>query len=421
MEIKEKLQEGICTDYLSDLEGGFLRMRLSHKCNCVCEFCYQQHWNDEEQNAEMDPKWIYEYCKPLYSRVKTVFVGGGELTVAKEGYNFCKFLAENYPQTNVLTESNGLLYNEKWQELAVNNLFSAHFSLNAACGETYEEAVWKEGGGKAYQKISTNIKNLTNKYISNGLSAFAPSVSMVVNSKSAKDIYNFIKLALEWRLRGILFYFDHREGSYGGQGFTHPETIEPVLKQLMEIERVLSKKFFIYFRLWLPLNSSQRLQDEVENIPIDVLRKKYEELLFLAKDRDIIKEYEERQKLRRERNKKTYTLDEDIYPTLHKKNIINEKKEKVNVCAIAWHGLDLFATGRLDICAWLNQPLLNIKECIIDEKVDWVKVINNKTCQNLRKNMLQNDFSYCMDCCPLNPKNPHLNDVHKYGLERKTP
>lgn len=412
------------TDCLADLEGGFLRMRVSHQCNCKCEFCYQNDWSATDYNAQIPNEWLYDYCTPLYGRVKTILTGGGEITFAKEGYNFCKFLAENYPQTNVLTESNGILYNEKWQNLAVESLFMQHFSLNAACGEIYEKAVWKDGGKAVYSKVLSNITALAKKWQDAGMSCFTPSISMVVNKNSVSDIYDFIKLALKLKLKGTFFYFDHREGSVGGASFVNPEIMENALKTLMKIERILAKKFNVYFRLWLPMNVTQKLQAEVEAIPIEELKEEFAELLELAKDRDMVKEWEERNKLRQERGKKTLSIKEDYFPALYSEDKLLSDGSCKTLCMAPHKSLDIFANGKINLCGWVMVGvggMANLYDYVKNNTIDWVNVLNLPIYQDMRSQVLKDNFSYCMDCCPLHPKNPHLNDIMKYGLGRETP
>lgn len=413
--------QAVNTDYLSDLEGGFLRVRVSHQCNCKCEFCYQEGWSDADQNASIPKKWLYDYCTPLYGRVKTILTGGGEITHAKEGYNFCKFLAEKYPQTNVFTESNGILYDEKWQDLAVKGLFFQHFSLNAACPETYETAVWEKGGKNIYSKIFNNIVNMCKKWGAQGMGCFNPSVSMVVNQKSACDVYDFVKLSLQLKLKAAWFYFDHREGSVGGSAFVHPEIMEPALKTLMKMERVLAKKFNVYFRLWLPMNSTQKLQTEVEAIPIEELKKEFAELLELANDRDMLKEWEERNEFRKKHNKKTLSVEEDYFPTLHTFEKVLADGTCKRTCMAPHRLIDIFANGRLDLCSWMKKPMLKLQDFVKNDTINWAEVLNQPLYRDVRAKALKDDFYYCMDCCPLHPKNPHLNDTMKYGLGRKTP
>lgn len=411
-----KPQEDLyCNDYISDLEGGFLRMRVTHKCNCRCEWCAQKFWPQEVQEATQDPKWLYEYCRPLYGRVNTILTGGGEITFAKEGYNFVKFLADNYPQTNILTESNGILYDEKWQNLAIENLNMQHFSLNASNPEDYTNSVWKEGGAAIYNKALGNIKSLAYKWSEAGMPYFAPSISMVVTSKNAHDVYNFAKLGLELGLKGCGYYFEQAEGSLNGTSFKNPQIMEPALKTLMELERVLAKKFFITFRLWLPLNSTQKLQAEVDSTPIEELNEKHKEILELAKGRDIYKEWELRNEARKLKGKKLLTIEEDLQPSLHNECRILPNGKQKKMCFAPYKSFDVMADGTIILCGWVDWEI-NLKDYIVNDKVDWANLLNHPVYQDMRKKVLQDDYSRCMDCCPLHPKNPHLNDFLDINL-----
>ena len=403
--------------YISDLEDGFLRMRLTHKCNCKCEWCVQQMWPQDMQDATMDTKWIYEYCRPLYGRVKTILASGGEITLAREGYNFCKFLADEYPHTNILTESNGILYDEKWQELAIKNLNMTHFSLNASNAETYTKSVRQEGGSVIFDKVLGNIKSLTKKWKDAGMYYFTPSVSMVVSSKNAYDVYNFVKLGLNLGLKLSGFYFEQSEGSLCGTGFKYPEIMEPALKTLMELERVLAKKYVISFRLWLPLNCTQKLQAEVDSIPIEQLQEKYKEILELAKDRDIYKEWELRNKARKAKGKKILTIEEDLQPSLHNECRTLPDGTCKQMCFAPYKSFDVMADGTIILCGWVDWEI-NLNDYIVNDSVNWAQLLNHPVYQDMRKKVLSDDYSRCMDCCPLHPKNPHLNNFLDINLGR---
>lgn len=404
------------TNTLADLEDGLFRIRTNHTCNCRCKFCGQLDWPEEMQNAVMPKEWLYNYFVPLYNRAKIIQLTGGEITCKNDVFDFYKYLTEIAPRTTILLESNGILFDEKWQDLAVKNLDLEHFSLNAACGETYKEGVWEQGGELIYNKILENIKSCCKKWDEAGLSPFKPAVSMVITHETAKDVYNFIKLSLELGIKGCVFYFSMYEGA-GKEDFTYPEILGPKLKMLMEIEKVLANKFPLIFRLRLPMTATLKYQKEVDETPVEVLNEKYSELVELAKDRNLVKEWNFRNEIRAKHGKKLLTFEEEYMTCTHTEEFCLSDGTKRNVCFAPFKELDIMADGTMLVCGWTNWEI-NIKDFIQNNTIDWAKALNNPNFQDLRNKALNYDFSRCMKYCPMHPCNPHLNNFDKYGLRK---
>jgi hypothetical protein len=153
------------------------------------------------------------------------------------------------------------------------------------------------------------------------LEVFAPDVSMVINADTACDVRDFVKYALATGLSHVGFFFDYTENDMSSDCFGRPETSRPALRELMKIERVLARKFFVSFRLWIPLRESERMQSEVEAIPLAALREEYADLLALADNRSMQAEYDARQRIRREQGKKPFTFDEDWSATVRQTKV----------------------------------------------------------------------------------------------------
>ena len=141
--------ENECTDeeLFSDLEGGILRLRITNRCPGRCDFCGQLAWSEEERNREMDPRWYFEYLKPIYNKLAQILITGGDAFYSKHSYEYMQFLCNDYPHINIITESDGLTFNEKYRQLAMENLFMTHFSLNASNEDTFIKGCWTSVGG----------------------------------------------------------------------------------------------------------------------------------------------------------------------------------------------------------------------------------------------------------------------------------
>ena len=375
---------------------GMVRIRITNKCPGKCDFCGQLNWTKSAQQKEMNPKWYMEYLKPLYPTLKTVLITGGDAFFASSSYEYMKMLSDEYRHITIFTESNGLTFTEKFQKLACENLFSTHFSLNASNSDTYVRGCWSSmGGDRAYQKCIDNVRNYVELLKRVDRINFAPNISMVINSRNADDVVNFIKMALEMDMSYVIFFFDYQENDMNGDFFSNPEVMRPVLKKLLEIELLLKGKFYIQFRLWVPLKELDLAEEEIRNIPICKLEEKYSDIYKLAMGRSVEGEHNKRNLIRKNCGKKELTMDEDFNLTL-KTACVNEKR----VCAAGWNALDLYPDGRLDFCGW-HIPTLYFPNFIKNNRVDWDEIINSKEFAIYRNNMLKGDYSGCMSCCPI--------------------
>lgn len=407
-------------DCKTELDGGLLRVRITNACNAKCRYCGVRLGFGAEVNHAMEPSWYYELCKPLYEKISIVLITGGDAFFAKESYNYMKFLSENFPKITIMTESNGIAFNEKFQNLACENLFKAHFSINASNAEIFAKSCWDADDGETAKKmfplIIRNIKNYLTKLEAENKLCFAPDLSMVINKDNADDILNFVELALELHAGFLVFFFDYTENDMSSDFFTNPEITRPAMKTLMELERVLAEKLLIYFRLWVPVKEMAALQQEVEAIPIDELNKKYEKILQLAENRNILSEWRERNKIRRELGKNELAIVDDFSPTLHLKKLDDRE-----ICFAPWNEIDLYPNGRMDFCGWFEETL-NIKNFIQSDGeknfVDWEKVLNSFQYASARKRILNDDFRGCQVCCPMNSIKSPVEPVTKYNIDR---
>lgn len=401
---------------------GLLRIRITNACNAKCRYCGVRLTFGEEVSHAMEPSWLYEIFKPLYDKATVILITGGDAFFAKESYNFMNFLSENFPKITVMTESNGIAFNEKFQELACKNLFKAHFSLNASNAEVFAKSCWDGDDSatarKIFPLIIRNLKSYLTKLEAEDKLCFAPDLSMVINRDNADDILNFVELALELRAGFVVFFFDYTENDMTSEYFTNPEISRPALKTLMELERVLAERFIIYFRLWIPTKEAAAIQQEVEATPIEELNRKYAKFLELTKDRSIIAEFEKRNAIRRACGKTELTFVDDFSPTLHLKQ--NADRE---ICFAPWNGIDLYPNGRADFCCWL-QANVNLKDYLQRDKtgrefLNWDDILNSFEYASARYRILRDDFRGCQVCCPLNSVTSPIEPLTKFNIDRR--
>ena len=407
----------------SEFDNGLLRIRITNACNAKCRYCGVRLGFGEEQYHAMDAAWLYEICKPLYSNTGVLLITGGDAFFAKESYRFMKFLSENYPKMTIMTESNGIAFNEKFQDLACENLFHIHISLNASNVDTYAKSCWdaddSDNAKKMYALILRNIKNYIDKLQAEDKICFAPDYSMVINKDNYFDVENFIELALKLHAPFTMFFFDYIENNMTSEYFTNSETSRAALRTLMELERVLAGKFFIYFRLWIPTKEAEIVQKEVESTPIEILNAKHAKILELAKNRSMLDEFNKRNEIRRANGKRELTMVEDFTPTLHLKQ--NTEKE---LCSAPWDGVDVMPNGMINFCCFFEHTL-NIQNFIRKDKngkefVNWDEILNSFEYASVRYRILRDDFRGCQVGCPFNSVTSPIEAPTKYNFDRKT-
>lgn len=390
----------------SDMEGGLLRVRITNKCPGKCRYCGLLSWSEEERRLSMDSKWLYDYLQPLYEKVDEILITGGDPFVAPESYNYMRFLSDNYPQTTIITESNGLPFGKEFQKLAAENLFLTHFSLNASNEEVFCRGCWPgEDGRTAYRKILNNITDYIELLDKNGLMDFAPDYSMVINKDTADDVADFVAKVLQLGCVSINMYFDYTESSMSDDYFGEPDTSRRALKTLLELEKLLEGKMHLGFRLWVPLKELELAERTGYEHDIAVLEKKYEVIHKLSQGRSFIKENERRNKIRQERGKKTLSLEKELTPSLRKIGIGGKK-----VCFAPWKEIDIYPSGRIDFCGWTAETL-NIRDFICDEEVDWERLLNSPEYKAGRKGVFEGTYSGCMECCPMIMRNERTRYV----------
>ena len=397
----------------TDLEGGILRIRITNACNAKCRYCGVRLGFGSEKEHAMEPAWYYELCKPLYEKVNIILITGGDAFIAGESYNYMKFMCENYPGITLMTESNGIAFDDRFRRLAAEYLFKTHFSINASTAEIFDQSCWEgPGGDTVYPRLMENIETYIELLKKEDKLCFAPSMSMVINHDNYQDVREFTRMALRHHSWYICFFFDYTENDMSGDYFGRPAEMRPVLKEMMEIERVLAGRVMFYFRLWIPGKEAAPLQAEVEEERLEDLEERYRDLLELSEGRSVEGEFRARNEWRRRMGKKELAFSEDFAPTVRL-----EERGGRSMCFAPWGELDLYPNGRMDFCGWF-EPTLDLRDYLREGTVDWEAALNSYEYMAARKRILHGNFRGCQNCCPMNSvKNP-IVAVHQYGRDR---
>ena len=154
-------------DCTTKLNRGLLRIRITNACNAKCRYCGVRCTFGEEVNHAMIPSWYYDLCRPIYDNIGIVLITGGDAFFAKESFNYMRFMSDNFPRITLMTESNGIAFNEKFQTLALQNLFKTHFSINASNADVFAKSCWDRDDGNSARRIFPimlrNIKSYVDK------------------------------------------------------------------------------------------------------------------------------------------------------------------------------------------------------------------------------------------------------------------
>lgn len=397
----------------STLQDGFLRLRITHKCNAKCRFCGLTHVSRHHKKS-VDNIVLYDYLKPLYSQIKTLLLTGGDPLVHDESFAFCQFISKNYPHITIFLETNGIAFTRKWQELASENLMKVHISLNASNEAVFRKGCWEgDAGSKAFYRIRKNIEDYMIHLKEKGLEVFSPDVSMVINKDTAGDVREFVKYALSMGLNYCVFFFDRTEIDIDKDYFSQPEIFRPALYEMMKLERVLAEKFFLRYTLYIPLKEVALMQDKVEEISIDDLMGEYSDIVALASKRSMKLEYEVGQAARQRVGKRGFRYEESLSATLRQ-----EHPKSVSVCGSPFRLLDVFPDGEYECCGWILPPRFKIAAYVTNNEFDWESAYNNIEMRFTRQKMLEGCYSFCMKCCPRNPTHLDVCDLHRHRVDR---
>ncbi len=396
-------------ELLADLQDGFIRLRVTNSCNARCRYCGVINYFGEEKDHEMDKKWLFETCKPLYSKIRYMLLTGGDPNITAHSYDFMKYISEEFPHITIKNETNGIAFDKKYQELFANNLHKVHVSVNASNVDLYCKSCWEEGR-LAYEKFMTNLSDYVNLLRERNQLCFAPDLSMVINHDNYFDVEEFVKLALKLHATGITLYFDYTENDMNAPFFSQPDIMRPALRVMMELERVLADKVMLGFRLWVPIKELEQMEDEVNALSDSALNEKYKDIVALAKDRSILGDYSARNALRKSMGKPELTFEEDTSATIRL-----EERCGRNLCFAPWGELDLYPNGRIDFCGWYA-PTQNLN-VFFDENgsLDWDEVINSYEYMRARKKILNHEYDECLTCCPMNDVANPIVDMYKYS------
>ena len=372
-----------------------LQLMFNNDCNCRCKFCFAEGATTKDLKM-MSQEMLYEDLKPLYPKTSNIVPTDGEITFHKEGYEYLSYLNKNYPAINIFVETNGIAFNEKWQNLAAENLMRVNFSLNAINDEYFKKTVWEKDG--VHDVVMNNLRNYIKLLDEKGLGLFRPSVSCVINSTNYETVDEFVKKAIEMKIQCINFFVDAAENNlYDKENpIKDMEGFKSALIKLMEIERIIDGKVFLGYKLFFPSADLYEIEKRIQIEDINVLRAKYPEISALTDNlMDLKSVYLEKTKIRNQKGKKPYSYYEELSNvTFHQ----FEQNQKM-ICKNPWNHIRLMPNGKASVCSWRPYDL-DINCFRKNNKIDWKAFFNDYKHRMMRKNFKKGCYPDCMPNCP---------------------
>lgn len=387
-----------------------LHILFNSNCNAKCKFCNLRLKKTQNINSKI----VYEYMKPLYPKTKILIPTFGEYTISNECYQYLSWIAKNYPEINIVTETNGINFDEKWQNFSMENLVKTGCSLNAINAKRYQETVWDGNDGEiVYNKIINNLKNYQKKLKENHLEFFGPRLSMVINPSNYCDIEEFVKLSLNLEASTTTFLFDY---NYDLTSEDAKKRCFNAFRTLVELEALLRGKYFISFYLFSPftLKEAKDMREEVAKIPFKTLRDKYADIYELAIHRNYRNEYIKKSEIRKRHNKKHFSLLDEFTACGSQ---LNTSSNCNNFCTIAYNHLLVYPNADIKVCPWefftkkfkLKTP--NLNNFVKNNKINWNSVFNGSYYKTIRTLLKQGNYIGCPQNCPY--KNNYFEEFYQ--------
>ena len=110
-----------------------LHIELGYPCNIRCIMCFQQNFAQR-----MDRRIWEEALLPVYPHVDVVLIQGGEPTILKESRELVALVSKLNSSARFGMMTNGVRFDDYWQQIFAEKGWEANFSINAATKETHE-------------------------------------------------------------------------------------------------------------------------------------------------------------------------------------------------------------------------------------------------------------------------------------------
>lgn len=342
-------------------------------CNLRHNFCFQNSFTTQRLTDDV----LYEKLKPLYQRLGSLRILGGEPTIIPGIKEWIVWLKEHYPEIALEIVTNGVVLDEGWIALIKKYKIAVQVSVNAVSDHVFQKIMLQGDPVLLKERIYENLDRLIQLDRESEVPVIN-CISMVVNQDTKGDLHDFVAYGLRYGLN-------------------------------------LSLQF--------PNSDGMEIDAEYEQIAVDILKYKY----FCREYIDVLT-YSIPPKLEEKVNRKILAGDfesekSDFYYTIGYRKRSRQKikvflyceQKKEEICKMPANGCVVMPNGDVYVCNnTTNYPLGNVYLDSLDELM-----FGDKR-QQLLKSVNNGDYKYCFSRCQ-NNKNPstscagcHVPYVPKY-------
>ncbi|MGQ3685409.1 MAG: SPASM domain-containing protein [Candidatus Loosdrechtia sp.] len=177
------------------------------RCNIKCRFCTGR---DGENTKSYKDLSLVEFrlivdnkgWEGAFKRCETVALyGWGEPLFNQDYEKIFDYIADNFSGLGISICTNGILFNQKWSEkiIAINNS-EVNFSVNAATKETFRKIT----GSNQFERVITNIRELTDLRERHKTKNPHISLSYVATTENIRELPQFVNLSANLKADSVL-------------------------------------------------------------------------------------------------------------------------------------------------------------------------------------------------------------------------
>jgi MoaA/NifB/PqqE/SkfB family radical SAM enzyme len=159
--------------------------------------CFQENFSQK-----MDRRIWETALLPVYPHVELVLIQGGEPTILKESKDLVALVSNINPTARFGMMTNGLRFDDYWQQTFAEKGYEVNFSINAATKETHEII----NKGSKFDVVCSNLTRLTELRRERGASLDI-RLSFVIIPENVHEIADFVEFGKQHGV-DVRFFFD---------------------------------------------------------------------------------------------------------------------------------------------------------------------------------------------------------------------
>lgn len=178
-----------------DISPRILSLAITNKCNCKCDFCYQ-----DKTNEELDKEFIFEVVKTFDENGGLELnIGGGEPFIHPDIEEICSWIWENTNLGINITTNGLLLDNTK-----ISGIAGKISTLRVSIDEV--EPLYSQKRNYKLDDIIEKIKQMKDK-INIG-------INIIFRPNRIETVRKIIELGINLGVKNVLIIPEHRKGNF---------------------------------------------------------------------------------------------------------------------------------------------------------------------------------------------------------------